>query len=149
MQLHSIEKWLAAVIYSAGAWSIRSRIRIDIEHRLAVLIEVAVALIAYLVIHDRKFTEITAVWVPNYGGPAAGQLLACQGVEIFRPQRLDYDRAKESVTGLKAVHAATVEVVRSLRLVTAYHPFIGHTGIGRRVGIGVGGGGRFPCCSDV
>ena len=83
MQLHTIEKWLTAVIYGAGAWSIRSGIRIDIEHRLAALIQMAVALIAYLVIYDRKFAEITTAWVSNYGGPATEQLLAGQGVKIL------------------------------------------------------------------
>ena len=147
--MHAIEKGLAAVIDCAGARSIRPGVRIDIEHRLAVLIEMAVALIAYLVIDDGKLTEIAAVRVPNYGGPTTEQVLAREGVEIFRPPRLDYDRAKESVAGLKAVHAVTVEVVRPLRLVAGYHPFIGHAGIGRRVGVGVRGCGRLPCCRDV
>ena len=110
----------------------------------AQLIQIPEPFVADLVVVNREFPEVAAIGVLDDSVPAAGQILAGPGIQVYRSFRFDDDGAEEAMGGLFPVVTVAVEVVGSFRLVLLHHPPVGHGCAGLSYGIMIGGYRRGP-----
>src|SRR6266852_2728696 len=122
LQRQPIHERLAAVIQGAIARPIRLGERIDLDHQAPIAVEVAVALVADLVVVDREFAKAVAAGRAHDPVPTARLWATGARVEIARARWFDDQRAEQPVAGLFAVIAVAVEIVGAFGLVGGDHP---------------------------